>query len=151
MAHGAHITMLLCDWPSIKDQLKAKSGRAMPDEVTPAPAYFQALQECLADSMMEAETLSKVVRLEEADKQDALKLDTSKQYGIHLDSRHSHDQAQPRGPDAWGHRKSETHWLLAQIRQPGRLTYCDLDENRKFADKFTDKTNFRLCKDMAEE
>ena len=54
-----------------------KYGTEMPDEVIPAPTYFE----------MVGETLEHVVSLEEADKQDRLKPDTSRQYGIHIDRR----------------------------------------------------------------
>ena len=102
--------------------------------------------------MMKAETLSQVVSLEEADRQDSLKVDTSRQFGIHLRSRLTgttkrHHVSQM--PTYIEHLKRKYQILpnlrlFAQMRQPGRPVYSDLDENplRLSVEKLTDKKTF---------
>ena len=124
-AHGAPISLCPCDWRSVIDQFKNKCGTEMPDEVIPAPTYFE----------MVGERLEHVVSLEEADKQDRLKPGTSPQYGIHIDRRltvaanlqHISHMSKDIEELRRKYQIMSNFWLLSSA--PERAMYFDLDEN----------------------
>ena len=127
--HGERITLLPEDWTSIMVQFKAKYGNDLTDDELPAQAYYEDFQERLAAGMLRTESLDQVVSQAEAEEQDRTKPESTRQYGIHLDSRLT---LQTRRKYTSSHPKDVEQlrakyyvvsnlWLLALMRQPGRV------------------------------
>ena len=150
-AHGVPITLLPCDWTSILVEFKRKFGSHISEERLPAQSMFENFSEKLADGTLKAEKLSHVVSLFEEQQQDSKKPDHARQYNLQLDSkltittkrRHLStdlvDEKELRLKNAI----LTNLWLLAQMRQPGRSIYKDLDRSTfpDFLDTFLDKDN----------
>ena len=119
---------------------------------------FEHFLEKLADGTLKAEPLSHVVSLFEEEQQDMKKPDPSRQYNLQLDSRltittkRRHLSSEP--ADEKGLRLKyvviTNLWLLAQMRQPGRTIYRDLDRCtfNDFLDTLLDTENFNFFKEV---
>ena len=157
-AHGLPVTLLPCDWTSILTEFKKKYGTQIPDDRLPAQSMFEHFSEKLADGTLKAEPLSHVVSLFEEEQQDMKKRDPSRQYNLQLDShltittRRRHSSSEP--TDEKGLRLKyalmANLWLLAQMRQPGRSIYQDLDRCtfNDFLDTLLDRDNFNFFKEV---
>ena len=160
-AHGLPVTLLPCDWTSILTEFKKKYGSQIPDDRLPAQSMFEHFSEKLADGTLKAEPLSHVVSLfeeEQQQQQDMKKPDPSRQYNLQLDSRltittkRRHLSSEP--TDEKGSRLKyaimTNLWLLAQMRQPWRSIYQDLDRCtfNDFLDTLLDRDNFNFYKEV---
>ena len=157
-AHGVPVTLLPCDWTSILTEFKNKFGKHIPDDKLPAQSMFENFSERLADGTLKAEPLSHVVSLFEEEQQDAKRPDPTRQYNLQLDSKltittkRRHLSSEP--TDEKGLRLKYSImtnlWLLAQMRQPGRSIYADLDRNTfiDFLEVLLDKDNFNFYKEV---
>ena len=157
-AHGVPVTLLPCDWTSLLTEYKNKHGKHIPDEKLPAQSMFENFAERLADGTLKAEPLSHIVSLFEEEQQDAKRPDPTRQYNLQLDSKltittkRRHLSSEP--TDEKGLRLKYSImtnlWLLAQMRQPGRSIYADLDRNTfiDFLETLLDKDNFNFYKEV---
>ena len=102
--------------------------------------------------------LSHVVSLFEEEQQDARKPDPTRQYNLQLDSKltittkRRHLSSEPTDEKGLRFKYSimTNLWLLAQMRQPGRSIYADLDRNTfiDFLEVLLDKDNFNFYKEV---
>ena len=157
-AHGVPVTLLPCEWTSLLTECKNKHGKHIPDEKLPAQSMFENFAERLADGTLKAEPLSHIVSLFEEEQQDAKRPDPTRQYNLQLDSKltittkRRHLSSEP--IDEKGLRLKYSImtnlWLLAQVRQPGRSIYADLDRNTfiDFLEVLLDKDNFNFYKEV---
>ena len=157
-AHGVPVTLLPCDWTSLLTEYKNKHGKHIPDEKLPAQSMFENFAERLADGTLKAEPLSHIVSLFEEEQQDAKRPDPTRQYNLQLDSKltittkRRHLSSEP--TDEKGLRLKYSImtnlWLLAQMRQPGRSIYADLDRNTfiDFLEVLLDNDNFNFYKEV---
>ena len=158
-AHGVPVTLLPCDWTSLLTEYKNKHGKHIPDEKLPAQSVFENFAERLADGTLKAEPLSHIVSLFEEEQQDAKRPDPTRQHNLQLDSKltittkRRHLSSEP--IDEKGLRLKYSImtnlWLLAQMRQPRRSIYADLDRNTfiDFLETLLDKDNFNFYKEVA--
>ena len=117
---------------------------------------FEHFSEKLADGTLKAEPLSYVVSLFEEEQQELRKPEPARQYNLQLDSKlttkRRHVSTEP--TDEKGLRMKyavmTNLWLLAQMRQPGRTIYQDLDRCTftDFLDTLLDKDNFNFYKEI---
>ena len=119
---------------------------------------FENFTEKLADGTLKAEPLSYVVSLFEEEQQELRKPELARQYNLQWDSKlaittkRRHVSTEP--TDEKGLRMKyavmTNLWLLAQMRQPGRTIYQDLDRCTfiDFLDTLLDKDNFNFYKEV---
>ena len=159
--HGERITLLPEDWTSIMVQFKARYGNDLTDDELPAQAYFEDFQERLAAGMLRAEPLDHVISQAEAEEQDRTKPEPARQYGIHLDSRltlqtrRKYTSSNPKDIEELRAKYDvmSNLWLLAQMRQPGRVLYADLSPNTfpRMLKELLNKKNFNLKKELLDD
>ena len=157
-AHGVPVTLLPCDWKSLLAEYKNKHGKHIPDEKLPAQSVFENFAERLADGTLKAEPLSHTVSLFEEEQQDAKRPDPTRQYNLPLDSKltittkRRHLSSEPIDEKGLSLKYSimTNFWLLAQMRQPGRSIYADLDRNTfiDFLEVLLDKDNFNSYREV---
>ena len=117
---------------------------------------FEHFSEKLADGTLKAEPLSHVLSLFEEEHQDMKKPDPSRQYNLQLDSRltitnkRRHLSSEPTDEKGLRLKYPINLWVLAQMRQPGRSIYQDLDRCtfNDFLDTLLDKDNFNFYKEV---
>ena len=132
--HGEPVAMLPEDWTSVVVQFKKKYGSDLQDEELPSQAYYEDFQERLSAGMLRAESLDQVINMAEAEEQERQKPDPPKQFGIHLDSkltlqtRRRYTGTAPKNTEELRakYEVMSNMWLLAQLRQPGRSLFSDL-------------------------
>ena len=155
-AHGEPISMVTADWVSLLRTFRAKYGNNIHPSRLPAQTYFESFEERLADGTTIAEPLSHVVSLAEEKEQKEKRPESARQVGIHLDStltiqtrRRFVSTAPTNTEELRTKYKIMTNmWLLAQMREPGRKLYEDLDKDTfmDFADELISEKNFLLEK-----
>ena len=156
--HGERITMLPEDWTSVIVQFKKKYGTDLPDEELPSQCYYGDFQERLSAGMLRAEPLDQVISLSEAELQDSQRPDPPRQYGIHLNAqltlqtRKRYSSVAPKNIEELRakYEVMSNMWLLAQLRQPGRSVFADLEPTtfQKFLKQFLSKQDFNLQKEI---
>ena len=142
-------------------QNKARYGNDLTDDELPAQAYFEDFQERLAAGMLRAEPLDQVISQAEAEEQDRMKPEPARQYGIHLDSRltlQTRRKCTSSNPKDIEELRAKYDvmsnlWLLAQMRQPGRVLYADLSPNTfpRMLKELLNKKNFNLKKELLDD
>ena len=151
--HGELIAMLPEDWTSVVVQFKKKYGTDLPDEELPAQAYYEDFQERLSAGMLRAESLDQVISMAEAEEQERQKPDPPKHFGIHLDSKLTL-QTRRRCVNIEELRSKyevmSNMWLLAQLRQPGRPLFSDLQPTtfQRILKQLLGKEDFGLKKEL---
>ena len=156
--HGEPIATLPEDWTSVVVQFKKKYGTDLPDEELPAQAYYEDFQERLSAGMLRAESLDQVISMAEAEEQERQKPDPPKQFGIHLDSkltlqtRRRYVGTAPRNIEELRSKYEvmSNMWLLAQLRQPGRSLFSDLQPTtfQRILKQLLGKEDFGLKKEL---
>ena len=145
--HGERITMLPEDWTSVIVQFKKKYGTDLQDEELPSQYYYEDFQERLSAGMLRAEPLDQVISLSEAELQDSQRPDPPRQYGIHLNAqltlqtRKRYSSVAPKNIEELRakYEVMSNMWLLAQLRQPGRSVFADLERqlSKSFSNSFS--------------
>ena len=156
--HGERITMLPEDWTSVIVQFKKKYGTDLQDEELPSQYYYEDFQERLSAGMLRAEPLDQVISLSEAELQDSQRPDPPRQYGIHLNAqltlqtRKRYSSVAPKNIEELRakYEVMSNMWLLAQLRQPGRSVFADLEPTtfQKFLKQLLSKQDFNLQKEI---
>ena len=157
-AHGLPVTLLPCDWTSILSEFKKKYGTQIPDDRLLAQSMFEHFSEKLVDGTLKAEPLSHVVSLFAEEQPDMKKPDPSRQYNLQLDSRltmstkrrHLSSEATDEKGLRLKYAIMSNLWLLAQMRQPGRSIYQDLNRCtfNDFLDTLLDRDNFNFYEEV---
>ena len=156
--HGELIAMLPEDWTSVVVQFKKKYGTDLPDEELPAQACYEDFHERLSAGMLRAESLDQVISMAEAEEQERQKPDPPKQFGIHLDSkltlqtRRRYTGTAPKNSEELRakYEVMSNMWLLAQLRQPGRSLFSDLQPTTfsRILRQLLGKEDFGLKKEL---
>ena len=156
--HGEPVTMLPEDWTSVVVQFKKKFGSDLQDEELPSQFYYEEFQERLSAGMLRAEPLEQVISMAEAEQQDSQRPDPPRQYGIHLNAqltlqtRKRYSSVAPKNFEELRlkYEVMGNMWLLAQLRQPGRSVFADLEPNtfQKFLKQLLGKQDFNLQKEI---
>ena len=150
--------MLPEDWTSVVGQIKKKYGSDLQDEELPAQAYYEDFQERLSAGMLPAESLHQVISLAEVEEQERQKPDPPKQFGIHfhsklpLQTRRRYTGAAPKNTVELRakYEVMSNMWLLAQLRQPGRSLFSDLQPTTfsRILKQLLGKEDFGLKKEL---
>ena len=131
-------------------EFKRKFGKHISDDRLPPQSTFKHFSEKLAEGTLKAEPLSRVISLFEEEQQELKKPEPARQYNLPLVSRltitakRRHISSEP--ADEKGLRLKyavlTSLWLLAQMRQPGRSIYKDLEKTglRDFLDTYLKRT-----------
>ena len=157
-AHGVPVTLLPCDWKSLLTEYKNKHGKHIPDEKLPAQSMFENFAERLADGTLKAEPLSHMVSLFEEEEQDAKRPDPARQCNLQIDTKltittkRRHLSSEPTDEKCLRLKYSimTNLWVLAQMRQPGRSIFADLDRNMfiDFLEVLLDKDHLNFYKEV---
>ena len=155
--HKAH-AMITADWTSSLRTFKAKYVNNIHPSRLPAQSHFEAFEQRLTDGTMTAELLSHVLFVAEEKEHKEKRPDRARQVGIHLDStltiqtRRRFVSSPPNNTEELRTRyKTTTNlWFLAQMREPGRRLYADLDKDTfmDYADELVSEKNFLLEKQI---
>ena len=136
-------------------EFKRKFGKHISDDRLPSQSTFKHFSEKLAEGTLKAEPLSRVISLFEEEQQELKKPEPARQYNLPLVSRltitakRRHITSEP--TDEKGLRlKHAVLTSLAQMRQPGRSIYKDLEKTalRDFLDTLLEEDNFNFYKEV---
>ena len=157
-AHGEQTHMLPEDWDELLKAFKKKYGSNLPDNKLPGQSYYEAFMEKLQEGRLKPESLSQVVSAEEEDKFEKKRPESSRKFGIHLDStltaqtKRRYMSSMPRNVEELKAKYTvmKHMWLLAQIRQPGRQAFSDLGKDTwtDLLEELLNKDNFFFEKEI---
>ena len=143
--HGEPVVTVPEDWTSVVVRFKKKYGSDLQDEELPAQANYE-------------DFLDQVISMAEAEEQERQKPDPPKQFGIHLDSkltlqtRLRYTGTAPKNTEELRpkYEVMSNMWLLAQLRQPGRSLFSDLQPTTfsRILKQLLGKEDFGLKKEL---
>ena len=150
-AHGEPISMLKCDWISLRTRFGDQHGDNVHESRLPAQSYFENFEEALSDGSLEAERLDRA--------ELAKTPHTAKHLGIQLDSSLSIQTGRrfksvlPATTEALRMKFSvmSNLWLLSKMRQPSRPIFADFTETTfpRILDELLSEKNFLLDRNIA--